>query len=90
MKFLIPTFVLAFSFSIVSPLFAQTYGYIDQNGDLRVVEAENPTLAINTAENIAYDSGVMLMSAKGLALIQELGITIQATVGAVEYTSLKN
>lgn len=40
--------------------FAQSFYYVNTTGTLRSVEADTPTLAIATAPNIAYNSGVIV------------------------------
>jgi len=47
------------------PAFAETYAYVDKNGEVKMVIASNPTLAIATAVNRAVHSGVILLSNPG-------------------------
>lgn len=42
--------------------FAATYAYVDTNGEVKMVIASNPTIAIDTAPNRAVHSGVILLS----------------------------
>lgn len=43
----------------VTPLFAATYKYVDVNGEAQIENAKNPSEALQTAPNIAPNSGVM-------------------------------
>jgi hypothetical protein len=49
---------------ISAPLaaFAETYAFVDTNGDVKMVVANNPTTAIATAVNRTTHSGVILLS----------------------------
>ncbi len=55
----IKLFVLTAMLSFAPSLFAATFQYVDTSGNLRTVIAENTSVALATAPNIASDSGVM-------------------------------
>ncbi len=84
MKILTTTFSMIIFFFGATIASAESFGYIDTHGDLRVVEAENATLAIETAENIAFDSGVMVMSADSLVIFERLGLASYASAHTTE------
>lgn len=54
---------LAVAAGVVGPAaaFAQTFAYVDQNGDVRTVEADTAMNALMTAPSIDENSGVMLL-----------------------------
>ncbi len=61
---LFKTASVAIAFAAVafpSVSFAASYAYVDQAGDVRIVEAANPNTALMTAPNIDEHSGVMLL-----------------------------
>lgn len=77
MKLLMGVLVLGGLVLNTTPLFAQTYGYITTNGNLRVVVADNPTEAITTAYNRAPDSGVMTLSESEAIPITPVDVTTE-------------
>ena len=63
-RFLIAlTLVAAYLFLALLPAFATaaTYAYVNQSGEVRMVTADTPTIAIATAPNIHVHSGVLLL-----------------------------
>lgn len=71
------TLVLGGLIFSVTPVFAQTYGYITTNDDLGVVVADNPTEAIETASNREPDSGVMTISEPLAVVLTTTDITTE-------------
>jgi hypothetical protein len=59
-KYLLGTLALA---AFVAPLasFAQMYAYVNEDGEVRTVEANDPNTAISTAPAIDEHSGVLLL-----------------------------
>ncbi|HVU80196.1 MAG TPA: hypothetical protein VHD37_02420 [Candidatus Paceibacterota bacterium] len=49
--------------------FAAMYAYVDQAGDVKVVDAANPNAAIASAPNIDEHSGVILLSNPSDAIV---------------------
>jgi hypothetical protein len=49
--------------------FAQMYAYVDQAGDVKVIDSTDPNTAINTAPNIDEHSGVIFLSNPSDAIV---------------------
>ncbi|MDP3880698.1 MAG: hypothetical protein Q8Q32_00760 [bacterium] len=80
-KFLITVGFALLAFALASVAMAATYQYVDVNGNLLTIVADNPTEAINNAPNRAPSSGVVLVSSASLSSGTVLGVsTLTATV----------
>jgi hypothetical protein len=60
-KYLLGMLALAMA-AAPAATFAATYAYVNQQGEVRTVEAATPQAALTTAPNIDEHSGVMLIN----------------------------
>lgn len=59
-KYLLGTLALA-AIALPSASYAAMYAYVNQDGEVRTVDAATPSAAIQTAPNIDEHSGVLLL-----------------------------
>lgn len=59
-KYILGTLALA-AIAFPSASYAATFAYVNMDGEVRTVEADTPTTALQTAPNLHVHSGVMLL-----------------------------
>ena len=60
-KYLLGTLALAALVAFPAASFAQMFAYVNADGEVRTVEANDPNTAISTAPAIHMNSGVLLL-----------------------------
>lgn len=70
-KYLLGTLALAALFAIAAPAssYAALFAYVNQDGEIRTVEAADPNTAIMTAPSIHMNSGVLLLNSSSDPII---------------------